>query len=80
MSKTLRHQEPDRVAISDSFWGSLIQRWQQELYSPPDALPYYHYDLDCPCEAPVNSAGGHSGLLRMVPVRPRDRIRAAVGK
>jgi hypothetical protein len=46
MNKALRHQEPDRVPISDFFWGGFIQRWRQELGLPADANPYYHYDLD----------------------------------
>ena len=44
--RTLRHQEPDRVPISDFFWGGFVNRWRQELALPPDADPYYHYDLD----------------------------------
>ncbi|HCS49532.1 MAG TPA: hypothetical protein DIW61_15290, partial [Candidatus Aminicenantes bacterium] len=36
----------DRVPVSDFFWGSFIQRWRRELGLPPDANPYYHYDLD----------------------------------
>jgi uroporphyrinogen decarboxylase len=46
MNRTLRHEEPDRVPISDFFWGSFIERWQKDLGLPPDANPYYHYDLD----------------------------------
>ena len=46
MNKALRHQEPDRVPISDFFWGSFIQRWRNELGLPADASPYHHYDLD----------------------------------
>ena len=46
MNQALRHQEPDRVPISDFFWGGFTRRWQQELGLPPDANPYYHYDLD----------------------------------
>ena len=46
MTKTLRHEEPDRVPIGDFFWGSFIQRWKEELDLPDDANPYYHYDLD----------------------------------
>ncbi len=46
MNKALRHQEPDRVPISDFFWGSFIKRWREELGLPADADPYYYYDLD----------------------------------
>jgi uroporphyrinogen decarboxylase len=46
MNKTLRHEEPDRVPISDFFWGSFTERWRKELSLPPDASPYYYYDLD----------------------------------
>lgn len=46
MNKTLRHEEPDRVPISDFFWGGFIKRWRKELNLPADANPYYHYDLD----------------------------------
>ena len=46
MNKALRHEEPDRVPISDFFWGSFIRRWRKELNLPDDASPYYYYDLD----------------------------------
>jgi hypothetical protein len=46
MRKTLRHEEPDRVPISDFFWGGFLRRWRKELGLPDDANPYYHYDLD----------------------------------
>ena len=46
MNKTLRHEEPDRVPISDFFWGSFTERWRKELGLSADASPYYHYDLD----------------------------------
>ncbi len=46
MNRALRHAEPDRVPISDFFWGSFIQRWRAELNLPADANPYYYYDLD----------------------------------
>jgi len=46
MRKTLSHQEPDRVPISDFFWGSFIERWRKELGLGNDADPYFHYDLD----------------------------------
>lgn len=42
----LHHQEPDRVPISDFFWGGFIKRWRKELGLPEDANPYYYYDLD----------------------------------
>ena len=46
MNKALRHEEPDRVPISDFFWGGFTRRWRKELGLPADANPYYHYDLD----------------------------------
>ncbi len=46
MNKALSHQQPDRVPISDFFWGSFVKRWREELGLPADASPYYHYDLD----------------------------------
>lgn len=46
LNRALRHEEPDRVPISDFFWGSFIERWRRELGLPADANPYYYYDLD----------------------------------
>jgi len=46
MNKALNHQEPDRVPISDFFWGSFVERWRKELNLPDDASPYNYYDLD----------------------------------
>lgn len=46
MRETLNHQEPDRVPVSDFFWGSFIARWRKDLNLPDDANPYYYYDLD----------------------------------
>ncbi|MGA2617443.1 MAG: uroporphyrinogen decarboxylase family protein [Thermoguttaceae bacterium] len=46
VKKALRHEEPDRVPISDFFWGGFIRRWRAELGLPADANPYYYYDLD----------------------------------
>jgi hypothetical protein len=46
IEKALRHEEPDRVPISDFFWGGFVARWQQELDLPADANPYEYYDLD----------------------------------
>jgi uroporphyrinogen-III decarboxylase len=46
MNRSLKHEEPDRVPISDFFWGSFIDRWRNEMKLPGDADPYYYYDLD----------------------------------
>jgi hypothetical protein len=46
MNKTLRHQEADRVPLSDFFWGSFIDRWRSELGLQSDADIYTHYNLD----------------------------------
>jgi uroporphyrinogen decarboxylase len=46
MNRALRHHEPDRVPISDFFWGGFIERWRKDLGLPADADPYYYYDLD----------------------------------
>jgi uroporphyrinogen decarboxylase len=46
MNKALNHQEPDRVPISDFFWGSFVSRWRKELNLPDSAEPYRYYDLD----------------------------------
>ena len=46
MHKTLRHQEADRVPISDFFWGSFLERWRADLGLPADANIYEYYDLD----------------------------------
>ena len=46
MNKALRHEEPDRIPISDFFWGSFVRRWREELNLPQDANPYDYYDLD----------------------------------
>lgn len=46
MNKTLRHEEADRVPISDFFWGSFLKRWREELGLPEDTDIYEYYDLD----------------------------------
>ena len=46
LNTALRHQEPDRVPISDFFWGGFTERWRRELGLASDANPYYYYDLD----------------------------------
>ncbi len=46
MNRTLRHEEPDRVPVSDFFWGGFLRRWREELGLPNDADIYKYYDLD----------------------------------
>jgi hypothetical protein len=46
MNKALRHEEPDRVPISDFFWGNFLKRWRAEKGLPEDADVYTYYDLD----------------------------------
>jgi uroporphyrinogen decarboxylase len=46
MNKALRHEEPDRVPVSDFFWGSFLERWREEKGLPPDTDIYAYYDLD----------------------------------
>jgi hypothetical protein len=46
LKRALRHEEPDRVPISDFFWGDFKRRWREELGLPEDADPYTYYDLD----------------------------------
>lgn len=46
MTQALRHAEPDRVPISDFFWGSFLKRWREELGLAPDADIYRYYNLD----------------------------------
>ena len=52
INKTLRHEEADRVPISDFFWLTFIDRWREELGLSKDADPYRHYDLDWICATP----------------------------
>ncbi len=44
--KTLRHEEADRVPISDFFWGSFLDRWRRDLGLAKDTDIYKYYDLD----------------------------------
>jgi len=46
MRKTLRHEEADRVPVSDFFWGSFLERWRREMGLAPDTDIYRYYDLD----------------------------------
>ena len=46
MNKTLRHEEADRVPVSDFFWGNFLKRWREELDLASDTDIYRYYDLD----------------------------------
>jgi len=46
MNKALCHEEPDRIPISDFFWGGFVRRWREELNLPEDTNPYDYYNLD----------------------------------
>ena len=46
MKMTLSSREPDRVPVSDFFWGGFIRQWRKDLGLADDASPYYHYDMD----------------------------------
>lgn len=46
LNKALRHEEPDRVPLSDFFWGSFLARWRSEKGLPADTDIYRYYDLD----------------------------------
>jgi uroporphyrinogen decarboxylase len=46
LNKALRHEEPDRIPVSDFFWGSFLNRWRNEKGLPADADIYRYYDLD----------------------------------
>lgn len=46
LNTALRHEEPDRVPISDFFWGGFTTRWRAELGIDEGVTPYEYYDLD----------------------------------
>jgi hypothetical protein len=46
IQKALRHEEGDRVPVSDFFWGAFVRRWREELGLSQDANIYRYYDLD----------------------------------
>jgi len=52
MNKALHHEEPDRVPISDFFWGGFLSRWRRELGLAADTDIYRYYDLDWRVVAP----------------------------
>jgi len=52
LNKALRHQEPDRVPVSDFFWSSFLKRWREELGLPQETDIYRYYDLDWQATTP----------------------------
>lgn len=46
MNRALRHQESDRVPVSDFFWSSFLERWRREFGLPASTDIYEYYDLD----------------------------------
>jgi len=46
MNKALNHEEPDRIPVSDFYWGSFLERWRKEKGLPSDTDIYKYYDLD----------------------------------
>jgi len=46
VNKALKHEEPDRVPVSDFFWGSFLERWRNEKGLPSTTDVYDYYDLD----------------------------------
>ena len=46
MNDTLKHREADRIPVSDSYWGSFLDRWREELGLSRDTDIYRYYDLD----------------------------------
>ena len=46
VNRALRHEEADRVPVSDFFWTSFVTRWRSELGLAADTDIYAYYDLD----------------------------------
>ena len=46
MNRTLRHEEPDRVPISDFFWQGFLNKWREVKGLPEDADVNKYYDFD----------------------------------
>jgi uroporphyrinogen decarboxylase len=70
VNRALHHQEPDRVPVSDFFWGGFLKRWRRELGLPPGTDITRHYDLDLTVTTP-----------NMDPwIRPFEMIRETAGE
>lgn len=54
MNKTLRHEEPDRVPISDDFFDGFLKKWREVYGLPEDADINKYYDLDYTVTMPNN--------------------------
>ena len=52
LNKALRHEEGDRIPLSDFYWSTFISRWRKELGLAADADIYRYYDLDWICVTP----------------------------
>ena len=52
LNKALRHEEGDRLPLSDFYWTTFVNRWRKELGLAADADIYRHYDLDWICVTP----------------------------
>jgi uroporphyrinogen decarboxylase len=52
LDKALRHEEGDRIPLSDFYWTTFLSRWRKELGLAADADIYRHYDLDWICITP----------------------------
>ena len=46
LNKTLRHEEPDRVPVSDVFWGGILKNWRESRGLDPDADINGYFDFD----------------------------------
>ena len=46
LNKTLRHEEPDRVPVSDVFWGGFLNNWRESRGLAPDTDINRYYDFD----------------------------------
>ena len=58
MNKTLRHEEPDRVPVSDFYWGSFLERWRKEKGLPDDTDIYTYLHTNTYTHINSYSRGG----------------------